>query len=75
LRDKECHEADFLITCENKIIDIIETKWSDSAVSPSLLYFAEKLKSPSATQIVGQLTKDLTKNKFKLRSAISYFGK
>lgn len=73
LRDKEQHEADFLVTNENKILDIIETKWSDGTVSPSLLYFAEKLKSPSATQIVGELKKDSTKNNFKLRSAISYF--
>ena len=74
LRDKEHHEADFLLTNENKIVDIIETKWSDTAVSSSLLYFAEKLKSPSATQIVGELKKDSTKNNFKLRSAISYFS-
>jgi predicted AAA+ superfamily ATPase len=73
LRDKEHHEVDFLLTNENKIIDIIETKWSDTTVSKSLLYFAEKLNSPSATQIVGDLKKDSTKNNFKLRSAISYF--
>lgn len=73
LRDKEQHEVDFLLTNEDKIIDIIETKWSDQKASPSLLYFAEKLKVESATQIVGDLKKDSTKNKFKLRSAISYF--
>lgn len=44
VRDKEGHEVDFLVTKNKSVEELIEVKVSDSRVSPSLLYFANKLK-------------------------------
>ncbi len=52
LRDKEQHETDFLITEKRKPWMLIECKYADTKLDPSLKYFAEKLDVPHAVQVV-----------------------
>ena len=52
VRDKEKREVDFLVTQGSKVEFLVEAKWADNALSTSLLYFAEKLKVPTAWQLV-----------------------
>ncbi len=58
VRDKEGHEVDFVVTCENRVVELVEAKWADTNPSPSLAYFASKLKPEGGCrQIVGTLSK------------------
>ncbi len=52
LRDKEGHETDFLITEKRKPWMLVECKYADTRLDPSLKYFAEKLDAPHAVQVV-----------------------
>jgi predicted AAA+ superfamily ATPase len=76
LRDKEGHEVDFVITKNRKVEELIEVKWSDTTVSRSLLYFAEKLKpARGCRQIVRSLhgVKKGTYQGVRLQSAVDAF--
>jgi predicted AAA+ superfamily ATPase len=53
LRDRDCREADFCITCDRKPVVVIEAKLSDTRASESLLYFADRLRVP-AIQLVAE---------------------
>lgn len=57
LHTKERHEVDFAIVCDNRIEQMIEVKYSDSAIHPALLYFHEKYKIPGI-QLVKELKKE-----------------
>lgn len=61
IRDKEKREVDFAIIKEKKVLTLIEAKWSDAAISPSLLYYGARLKPKRCLQIVGELKKDFEK--------------
>lgn len=52
VRDKEKRETDFLIAESGRPHALIEAKLSDAAESPSLRYFAERLKPAHAVQLV-----------------------
>ncbi|QQR80190.1 MAG: ATP-binding protein [Deltaproteobacteria bacterium] len=52
LRDKERHETDFLITEKRKPWMLVECKYADTQLDPSLKYFSEKLDIPHAIQVV-----------------------
>ncbi len=75
LRDKEQHEVDFIILRDGKIVELIETKFSDKNISSSLIYFGEKLKAPKITQIVANFHSTQTRNKLQLTNPIEYFVK
>ena len=75
LRDKEQHEVDFIVLRDGKIVELIETKFSEQNISPSLIYFGEKLKAPKITQIVANLNSTQTRNKSLLTNPIDYFVK
>jgi len=62
IRDREKHEVDFVILKNREILQLIEVKWSDSAVSKSLQYFSERLKPKNVIQIVGTLKSSWSKN-------------
>jgi len=62
IRDREKHEVDFVILKNQEILQLIEVKWSDSAVSKSLQYFSERLKPKNVIQIVGTLKSSWSKN-------------
>ena len=73
IRDKEGREVDFVIVKEGNIEELIEAKYSDEVVSKSLIYYAERLKPPKATQIVANLRRPFDKGKVKVTDPISYF--
>ena len=56
VRDKEKREVDFLITERQRPWLLVESKLSDSAVSPALRYFVERLRpAHGGVQIVRKL--------------------
>jgi len=62
IRDREKHEVDFVILKNREILQLIEVKWSDSTISKSLQYFADRLKPKKIIQIVGTLKASWSKN-------------
>lgn len=48
-------KVDFVILKEGQVVDLIEAKYADAAVSKSLAYYAAKLNPLRASQIVAQL--------------------
>lgn len=52
VRDKEKREVDFLLTERTRPVCLVEARFSDSTVSPSLGYFQEKLGVPVAVQLL-----------------------
>jgi uncharacterized protein len=52
LRDKEKREVDFLVTDRGRPFLLLEAKLSDASVSPSLVYFAERLRPQHVVQVV-----------------------
>lgn len=75
IRDKEKREVDFAVVKDGLVQDLIEAKWSDESLSPSLLYFGEKLRVKKITQLVAKNKKDKKKNNFLVTSPVSYFSK
>jgi predicted AAA+ superfamily ATPase len=73
IRDKEGREVDFVIVKDGKIEELIEAKYSDETISRSLVYYAERLKPPKATQIVANLRRPFDKGRVKITDPISYF--
>lgn len=55
IRDKDGREVDFVTSVDNKFVDLIEVKQSDTAVSSHLKYYSEKIKPKNTVQIVGRL--------------------
>lgn len=51
VRDKEKREVDFLLIESRRPYLLLETKLSESGISPSLLYFKERLKPAYAVQL------------------------
>ncbi len=52
LRDKEKREVDFVVTSNRKPILLVECKLGERVLSPSLLYYQERLSVPIALQLV-----------------------
>lgn len=73
IRDKEGREVDFATVINNKVIDLIEVKTSDTDISPSLKYYAEKLKPENAVQLVGNLKSSFHANNMLVASPIEFF--
>lgn len=69
VRDREKREVDFAIVKEKTLLALIEAKWADSNPSPSLIYFAERLKPQSCEQIVGHLAKPMKKGSLEIHAA------
>lgn len=61
IRDKEKHEVDFAVIDSSeaapRVIELVEAKWADGQIAPSLAYFAERLGVERATQIVGHVSR------------------
>jgi predicted AAA+ superfamily ATPase len=55
LRDKAKREVDFLVSRNKKPWFLVESKLSDTRLSPSLAYFQAKLQAPHAFQAVWKL--------------------
>ena len=54
LRDKDKREVDFVLVRKNEPFCLIECKAGQEELSPSLVYFQNKLKVPMAVQLVHQ---------------------
>ena len=52
LRDKEKRETDFLLVRGKQPMILIETKWRDTTLDSSLIYFQKRLRVPTAVQLV-----------------------
>lgn len=74
LRNKEKQEVDFIILRDGKIMELIESKFRDEAISPALLYFKRKLGAGRATQIVANQGKPVMREGVRLISPIEYFS-
>ena len=73
LRDKEGREIDFVVLRENLLEELIEVKFSDENVSRSLLYYADRLNPPKATQIVAHPEKPFDQGRIRVTDPFSYF--
>ncbi|MEI8025656.1 MAG: AAA family ATPase [Pseudomonadota bacterium] len=74
LRDKEKREVDFLVLKDGKPHLLVEAKWNDSEISPTLAYYAKHLKPKHIVQVVGELSQSYQKNDIKVVSASQYFS-
>jgi predicted AAA+ superfamily ATPase len=73
LRDKEGREVDFAVIKDRRLEELIEVKLSDENVSKSLIYYAERLTPPKATQIVAHLKRPYTQGNIRIVDPLSYF--
>ncbi|MBN1961520.1 MAG: ATP-binding protein [Deltaproteobacteria bacterium] len=60
LRNKDGREVDFLISENLKPILLVEVKWADNTVAPSIGHFASMLHVNKAIQIVKELPREKT---------------
>jgi uncharacterized protein len=74
IRDKEGREVDFAILIDGKLQEIIEVKYSDDSISPSLRYYKERLNPPRVTQLVAKLDRPYDKDGIHVTDVIRYFG-
>ena len=73
IRDKEGREVDFAVIKEGNLEELIEVKYSDETISKSLLYYAERLNPPRATQIVANIKRPYHKGRIQVIDPVSYF--
>ena len=73
VRDKDGREVDFLTLVDGKIHELIEVKSTDSTLSSSLKYYAEKLKPTHAVQLVGNLKRSFDKDNIHVAHPRDYF--
>lgn len=74
-RDKDGHEVDFVIRQDHKITALVEAKLSDTQISKSLRYLAEKLKPDLALQLISKSQPIETRNKLRLASALDILSR
>lgn len=73
IRDKDGREIDFVTQINNKVIDLIEVKNSDTTISQNLKYYSQKLKPKNTVQIVGQLKKSFNQDHILVTSPAEFF--
>ena len=71
LRTKEKKEIDFALEIEGQPLQLIEVKWAEAAISPTLRYFHGKYHLP-AVQLVRHLRHEQVVDGIELRAAGSY---
>ena len=69
LRNVEKKEVDFLVTVADKPWFCVEAKLNETAPSPSLFYFKERLKIPYAYQVIKKQNVDIFKTEVRIISA------
>ena len=60
IRDKEKREVDFLVVANRRPALLVECKRSESAISPHLVYFQDRLDVPVAVQLIFEPGHDRT---------------
>jgi len=73
VRDKDGREVDFLTTINGKVYELIEVKNSDTNVSTSLKFYADKLKPMRTVQIVENLIRAFNQGNVLVTNPIEYF--
>jgi len=74
IRDKDGREVDFVTVVDNKIVDLIEVKLSDTKISTSLKYYHAKLKPTNTVQIVANCKHTFDKDGINVCSLTDYFN-
>ncbi|MBS3934790.1 MAG: ATP-binding protein [Sulfuritalea sp.] len=74
LRDKEGREVDFAILQDGVLKELIEVKHADATLSPSLRYYAERLKPERAIQLVASLQHPWDRDGIHVTSPLHYFA-
>ncbi len=73
IRDKEGREVDFAIVRDGVLAELVEVKYSDSAVSRSLKYYTDRLKPEKSTQIVATLREPFDQDGIRVTGPLDYF--
>jgi hypothetical protein len=71
LHTKEKQEVDFILVQDNKPEQMIEAKYADASLAPSLLHFHEKYKIP-AIQLVKELKRERVDQGVEILDATKY---
>jgi len=74
LRDVDKREVDFLVTIGGKPWFAAEVKLNDTALSPHLLYFKERLMIPSVYQVVKKNAVDRIEKGARIISASKFLS-
>ncbi len=53
VRTKDGRELDFVVVDQNRPILLVECRWGDKNLSPSVIYFKDRLGAPLAIQVTG----------------------
>lgn len=72
VRDKERREVDFLTLIDGKIIDLVEVKTSDMALSRQLTHFNVRLKPLSPAQVVLNTSREATQKNISIYKAADW---
>ena len=73
IRDKEGREVDFVILKDGEVEELIEVKYSDDTLSPSLRYYQQRLQPKKATQIVATLNQPYDRDNIRVTNPFAYF--
>lgn len=73
IRDKDGREVDFALVRDQKLFGLVEAKCSDTHISTSLKYYAEKLSPLFALQTVLHLRNSFSSGKLSVKSPIECF--
>ena len=73
LRTKDKQEVDFALTCDDKIEQIIETKFADGEVNKALLYFHDRY-NLSSKQVVHELAREYRRGDIEVIKAENYLA-
>lgn len=73
IRDRDGREVDFLTVVDGVPEDLIEVKTSDTAISNSLRYYADKIKPKRAIQIIGGLDRSFHNGDIFVTDPITFF--
>ena len=74
LRDVDKRETDFLVTINSRPWFAVEVKLNDTTLSPSLLYFKERLSIPYAYQLVKKENTDTIEKGARIVSAAKFLA-
>lgn len=73
IRDKDGREVDFVTVIDNKVVDLIEVKTSDTNISSSLKYYSKMLNPKNTVQIVGNLNRSFNKDDILVTNPVDFF--
>lgn len=73
IRDRDGREVDFVTTINDKVIDLIEVKLSDTHISSALQYYKTLLQPKQTVQIVGNLSRPFEQHGIRVTNPIEFF--